>query len=64
MLLTTVLAQFLEKLIVFHNTEYQTTLKLADFDSYHFCNVWGGTNEEGMLLCWLFADSNLFWALF
>ena len=45
-----VLATFLETLIVFHNETYSTTLKIEDFHSYHFCDVWGGTNEEGTLL--------------
>lgn len=44
----TVLATFVESLVQFHNETYKSSLKLQDFHSYHFCDVWGGTNDEGM----------------
>jgi len=42
-----VLGQFLNSLIQFHNDTYGTHLKLSDFHSYEFHEIWGGTPEEG-----------------
>lgn len=41
-----VLGQFLNSLIQFHNDTYGTHLKLSDFHSYEFHEIWGGTPEE------------------
>jgi len=41
-----VLADFLGALMRFHNDKYNTQLKKADFKSYSFWEVWGGTKEQ------------------
>src|SRR5690242_14548981 len=41
-----VLGFFIPQLVLFHNQAYNTTLTADHFHSYHFCDVWGGTNEE------------------
>ena len=41
-----VLGAFLPALIRWHNDTHGTSLSLGDFNSYWFCEVWGGTNEE------------------
>eukprot|EP00742_Colponemidia_sp_Colp-10_P001707 GILJ01001829.1.p2 GENE.GILJ01001829.1~~GILJ01001829.1.p2 ORF type:complete len:216 (-),score=29.20 GILJ01001829.1:1688-2296(-) len=41
-----VLGQFVVGLANFHNEAYGTSLKLMDFHSYTFMDVWGGTLEE------------------
>jgi len=40
------LAKFIPSLINFHNEAFSTELKLEDFYSYDFDEVWGGTKEE------------------
>jgi hypothetical protein len=41
-----VLGLFVPALCDFHNETYGTTLSPADFTSYRFCDVWGGTDQE------------------
>jgi 5'(3')-deoxyribonucleotidase len=41
-----VLATFVEGLANFHNHHYGTQLTLADFSSYEFVEVWGGSQED------------------
>eukprot|EP00744_Colponema_vietnamica_P017938 GILI01025271.1.p1 GENE.GILI01025271.1~~GILI01025271.1.p1 ORF type:complete len:220 (+),score=75.12 GILI01025271.1:62-721(+) len=41
-----VLGQFVPALVEYHNLKYGSTLQLADFHSYSFHEVWGGTAEE------------------
>lgn len=55
-----VLAQFLSQLILFHNDTYNSTLKLSDFFSYHFADVWGGSNEESNAKVAAFLQSSYF----
>ncbi len=41
-----VLGLFVPALCDFHNEKYGTALSPADFRSYRFCDVWGGTDQE------------------
>mmetsp|Transcript_31332 Transcript_31332/g.43457 ORF Transcript_31332/g.43457 Transcript_31332/m.43457 type:complete len:221 (+) Transcript_31332:98-760(+) len=41
-----VLAQFTPAIAQYHNETHGTQLKLEDFHSYSFCEVWGGTAED------------------
>lgn len=41
-----VLGKFVSQLAAFHNEAYGTSLTLRDFHSYHFRDVWGGTDDE------------------
>lgn len=41
-----VLADFLAKMIEYHNQEYGTSLKRSDFYTYDWWHVWGGTADE------------------
>eukprot|EP01130_Rhizamoeba_saxonica_P017529 TRINITY_DN8521_c0_g1_i1.p1 TRINITY_DN8521_c0_g1~~TRINITY_DN8521_c0_g1_i1.p1 ORF type:complete len:145 (-),score=26.78 TRINITY_DN8521_c0_g1_i1:267-701(-) len=43
-----VLAKFVETLAEYHNKHYGTTLTISCFHSYHFSDVWGGSDEEAM----------------
>lgn len=43
-----VLAGFLPALIEFHNKKHNKNLKLEDFNSYNFWEIWGGTREEAI----------------
>ena len=58
-----VLAAFVPGLLKFHNAEYGTTLRVEDFHSYRFCEVWGGTNDEAMEKVYRFFDSSYFESL-
>eukprot|EP00455_Lapot_gusevi_P050279 TRINITY_DN7257_c0_g1_i2.p1 TRINITY_DN7257_c0_g1~~TRINITY_DN7257_c0_g1_i2.p1 ORF type:complete len:208 (+),score=50.26 TRINITY_DN7257_c0_g1_i2:3-626(+) len=40
-----------------HNEKYGTSLSLADFHSYDFWKVWGGTREEATTKCYEFFQS-------
>ena len=55
-----VLGQFMKALIEFHNNEYKTNLKLEDFFSYNFWNIWGGTKEEAIQKVYNFHKTNYF----
>jgi len=55
-----VLGRFLESLLQYHNTKYETTWKVADFFSYRFCDVWGGTNEEATEKVYAFFETDHF----
>lgn len=55
-----VLGQFMKALIDFHNSEYKTNLKLEDFFSYNFWNVWGGTKEEAIEKVYKFHKTDFF----
>lgn len=41
-----VLGAFVESLAAWHNENHKTVLTAADFHSYHFADVWGGSDEE------------------
>lgn len=41
-----VLGMFVEALAAWHNVHHGTRLSADDFHSYHFRDVWGGTEEE------------------
>ncbi len=55
-----VLGQFMKALIEFHNSEYKTNLKLEDFFSYNFWNIWGGTKEKAIKKVYNFHKTNYF----
>jgi hypothetical protein len=55
-----VLGAFVEGLALFHNQRYGTKLSSADFRSYHFADVWGGTGEEATAKVLAFYESDLF----
>ena len=40
------LAHTLEAMVLWHNQVYNTAYTFADFDTYDFHKVWGGTAEE------------------
>ena len=41
-----VLSRFVLGLVEYYNSTYKTSLKLEDFHSYKFWEVWGGTKED------------------
>ena len=43
-----VLGEFVPQLLQYHNAHYGTQLHLADFHSYNFMDVWGGTRSEAV----------------
>mmetsp|Transcript_11538 Transcript_11538/g.13971 ORF Transcript_11538/g.13971 Transcript_11538/m.13971 type:complete len:209 (+) Transcript_11538:359-985(+) len=43
-----VICGFLPALIRYHNDTYGSSFVLTDFNSYRFCETWGGTNEEAV----------------
>ena len=55
-----VLGQFISSLASFHNDKYGTSLSIADFNSYRFCEVWGGTDTESIEKVHQFFDSSFF----
>jgi len=55
-----VLAQFVPALAEYHNSVYGTSLSLADFCSYRFSEVWGGTDTESILKVHQFFESPFF----
>jgi len=55
-----VLGAFVEGLAVFHNERYGTKLTSADFRSYHFADVWGGTGDEATAKVLAFYESDHF----
>jgi uncharacterized HAD superfamily protein len=55
-----VLGQFMKALVEFHNNKYKTNLKLEDFFSYKFWEVWGGTKEEAIQKVYDFHKTNYF----
>jgi uncharacterized HAD superfamily protein len=44
-----VLAEFMDKLLEYHNDTYGTSFIKEDFISYDFWDVWGGTREEAIV---------------
>jgi 5'(3')-deoxyribonucleotidase len=55
-----VLAQFVAGLAAFHNETYGTSLSVADFSSYRFKDVWGGTDAEATEKVHKFFESEHF----
>jgi uncharacterized HAD superfamily protein len=55
-----VLVQFLPSLIKFHNKTYGTNLKLDQFGSYQFWEIWGGTKEEAIQKVYNFHKTHYF----
>lgn len=55
-----VLGQFLVSLLEYYNGENGTEYKVADFHSYRFCDVWGGTNEQATDLIYQFFETSRF----
>lgn len=54
------LAHTLDALVEWHNRVYDTDLCVADFDSYDFSKVWGGTREEACYKIREFYESDHF----
>ncbi|KAI8366960.1 hypothetical protein EDC96DRAFT_507584 [Choanephora cucurbitarum] len=54
------LAHTLESLVQWHNDTYQTNYTLADFNTYDYWKVWGGTREESCLKVREFYESEHF----
>eukprot|EP00049_Salpingoeca_infusionum_P000996 m.44117 g.44117 ORF g.44117 m.44117 type:complete len:233 (+) comp10819_c1_seq1:38-736(+) len=55
-----VLGYFVRNLCLFHNEEYGTALTEANFHSYTFADVWGGTKEESVEKVHKFFESSYF----
>ena len=55
-----VLGAFLPALIRWHNDTHGTDLKLSDFFSYRFCDVWGGSNEDATAKVYAFFETPYF----
>jgi len=55
-----VLADTLTSLIKYHNNEYDTSFRRADFFSYSWWEVWGGTREESIKKFMQFSRTSLF----
>ena len=55
-----VLGHFIPALCDFHNETYETDLTLADFHSYSFHEVWGGTSEESVKRVHAFFETHHF----
>ena len=55
-----VLADTLTSLIKYHNNEYDTSFRRADFFSYSWWEVWGGTREESIEKFMQFSRTELF----
>lgn len=56
-----VLANFISALVLFHNHTYNTSLTPANFHSYDFHHVWGGTKEEANAKMDLFFESSYYY---
>lgn len=56
--LALVLCKFVAPLCVFHNERYGTALKVSDFNSYEFTDVWGGDYAETQEKMRLFYESS------
>lgn len=54
------LAGFVKSLVTFHNEAYGSELKIEDFKSYDFWEVWGGTEEEATAKMSKFFESDHF----
>lgn len=52
-----VLSCLLSAIVAWHNNIYKTSLKLEDFFTYDYWNVWGGTQEEAISKVEKFARS-------
>jgi hypothetical protein len=55
-----VLGGFLPALTIWHNRLYNTSYTLADYKSYAYCDLWGGTNEATVIKVHQFFDSDEF----
>ena len=55
-----VLGGFLPALIRYHNDTFATRLRLEDFFSYRFADVWGGTNAAATEKIYRFFDTDYF----
>ncbi|KAI8145955.1 hypothetical protein BJV82DRAFT_602866 [Fennellomyces sp. T-0311] len=51
------LAHTLEAMVLWHNEVYNTSFTFADFDTYDFHKVWGGSMEEACVKVREFYDS-------
>jgi 5'(3')-deoxyribonucleotidase len=54
------LAHTLERLCEWHNDTYNTKLDVADFNTYDYWKVWGGTKEESYIKIRDFYESDHF----
>ncbi|KAG0173619.1 hypothetical protein DFQ28_011111 [Apophysomyces sp. BC1034] len=54
------LAHTLDALVSWHNDVYHTNYTVADFHTYNFCQVWGGSKEEACAKIRQFYDSDHF----
>ena len=55
-----VLSRFVLGLVEYYNSTYKTSLKLEDFHSYKFWEVWGGTKEDTIKKVWNFRNTEYF----
>mmetsp|Transcript_14080 Transcript_14080/g.17453 ORF Transcript_14080/g.17453 Transcript_14080/m.17453 type:complete len:199 (+) Transcript_14080:516-1112(+) len=55
-----VLCGFLPALIRYHNDTFGSSLVLSDFNSYKFCETWGGSNEEAVEKVHQFFETKYF----
>ena len=55
-----VLFDTIAAMIIFHNKIYKTNLRKEDFRSYHFKDVWGGTQTEAVEKVSKFYPTNYF----
>ena len=55
-----VLGEFVPQLLQYHNTHYGTQLRLSDFHSYNFMEVWGGTRDEAVAKVYHFFTTPFF----
>ena len=55
-----VLGEFVPQLLQYHNAHYGTSLRLSDFHSYQFMDVWGGTRDEAVAKVYHFFTTPYF----
>lgn len=55
-----VLADLMNPLVDYHNKQYGTTLKRADFKTFNLWETWGGTKEEAYKKVYAFFHSKFF----
>jgi hypothetical protein len=53
-----VLVEYIPAVIKFHNNTYKTALKIDDFHSYKFWEVWGGTRQQAIEKIHIHYNSN------
>lgn len=54
-----ILADWVSRVAESHNQKYGTSLKKADFHSYKFWEVWGGTREEAIEKIYSFMEEHI-----